>query len=211
MWFKIAAFRNKFRPRDLCFAHTAILLLPLSTMLVAGCENWGDSREVMRNNRSLRFFFCIQECSPSISAAARLRFLGRGCGRGRNVRPMSGRGSGENANVVGVAVPAAMMLPKRRFNVEFGDACSFPARIILRCPASCVACMVTGRCGHGSAYSHAGTISRMDDKKGLSRTNPAFSDGKWCCGYGATALEPCGSHVMAVDGRAPSWVNSIQC
>jgi hypothetical protein len=107
MWFKIAALRSRFRPRDLCFAHTAILELPLSTMLVAGCENWGDSREVMRKSRSLRFFFCVQECSPSMSAVARLRFFGLGCGRGRNVRPMAGKGDApkgnSDENVVGVS------------------------------------------------------------------------------------------------------------
>jgi hypothetical protein len=84
MRFKIAAFRNKLRPRDFCFAHTAILELPRSTILVAGCEYCGERREVMRNNLSRRFFFCMQECSPSMSPVARRRFNGLRVGRGVN-------------------------------------------------------------------------------------------------------------------------------
>lgn len=91
MPFKIAAFRSRFRPSDFCFAHTAILELPLSTILVAGWENCGLSREVMRKSLKRRFFFCVQEFSPSMSATARLRFLGRGSGRGKNVRRISGK------------------------------------------------------------------------------------------------------------------------
>lgn len=91
MLFKIAPLRSKFLPSPFCLAHTAILELPLSTILEAGWENCGDSLDVMRNNRSRRFFFWMQECSPSISATARLRFLGlAGGGRGRNARPISG-------------------------------------------------------------------------------------------------------------------------
>jgi hypothetical protein len=62
----------------------------------------------MRKSLRRRFFFCRQEWSPSMSAAARLRFLGRGCGRGKNVRPMSGKGNGVNCNVDDVVWPARM-------------------------------------------------------------------------------------------------------
>jgi hypothetical protein len=99
MPFKMAAFGSRFRPNAFCLAHTAILELPRSTMLDAGWENWGDSRDVMRNSRSRRFFFCTHECSPSISAAGRLRFLHAGDGRGRNVSLMAGGGSKVNGNV----------------------------------------------------------------------------------------------------------------
>jgi hypothetical protein len=140
MPFSIAAFRSRFLPVDFCFAHTAILELPLSTMLVAGCENCGDNREVMRKSLSRRFFFCVQECSPSISAAARLRFLGPGCGRGRKVRPMSGNGGISKVQVGCTVAGAVMVDSKCRGAVGPDDACSWSARIILRCPASCVAC-----------------------------------------------------------------------
>lgn len=72
-------------------------------MLVAGWEYWGDKREVMRKSLSLRFFFCKQECSPSMSAAALPRFLESGIGGlGRKVRPISGSGSLLNG-IVGFA------------------------------------------------------------------------------------------------------------
>lgn len=54
----------------------------------------------MRNSLSRRFFFCMQECSPSMSATARLRFFGGdGGGRGRNVRPISSPGGVVNFKV----------------------------------------------------------------------------------------------------------------
>jgi hypothetical protein len=77
-----------------------------------------------------------------MSAAARLRFLGRGCGRGKNVRPMSGKGIGVNCNVDDV-VWRVRMDSKYRTVDELDDACSFLARIILRHPTSCVLCTMT--------------------------------------------------------------------
>jgi len=112
MPFRIAAFRSKFRPSDFCFAHTAILELPRSTILVAGWENCGLSREVMRNSLKRRFFFWMQELSPSMSATARLRFLGRGNGRGGNVRRISGNDNVPKVSVGRVFSPAAMIKTK---------------------------------------------------------------------------------------------------
>jgi hypothetical protein len=97
----------------------------------------------MRKSLSRRFFFCMHECSPSMSAAARLRFLGRGWGRGKNVRPMSGRGDIAKGNVQGVVARGAMIVPDCWLDPGRDDACSCPARIILRCPASCVECIET--------------------------------------------------------------------
>jgi len=130
---RMAAFLSKFRPRAFCLAHTAILELPRSTILVAGCENCGDSREVIRNNRRRRFFFCTQECSPSISATARLRFLDpHGDGRGKKVSPIVGWGSILNSKVDDCPIGS------RFSNLRVGDvACSVGACIILRCPTSC--------------------------------------------------------------------------
>jgi hypothetical protein len=161
MWFNIAAFRSKFLPRDLCLAHTAIFELPLSTMLVAGCENCGDNREVIRKSRRRRFFFCVQECSPSISAAARLRFFGRGCGRGRNVRPMLGKGSVPKVKGVCCDVGVVKLKPKFLVDVGSDDACSLAPCIILLCPASCVACKGRWSGVDDSACSRDGTSSDM--------------------------------------------------
>lgn len=52
--------------------------VPLSAILVAGLENSGERREVIRNNRKRLFFFCGDENSPSMSARARPRFSTRG-------------------------------------------------------------------------------------------------------------------------------------
>jgi hypothetical protein len=43
-------------------------------MLVAGCENCGDSLDVIRKRRSLLFFLCRLEYSPSTSPTDRPRF-----------------------------------------------------------------------------------------------------------------------------------------
>lgn len=132
--FKMAALGSKFRPKAFFLAHTAIFELPRSTMLDAGCENCGDSRDVMRNSRSRRFFFCTHECSPSISATARLRFLEADIGgRGRNVSFMAGGGSKMNGNVAELL--AVQTVPGCWFNVD--GVLSVPARNILRYPNSC--------------------------------------------------------------------------
>jgi hypothetical protein len=99
MRFKMAALRSRFRPIAFCFAHTAILELPLSTILVAGWENWGESRDVIKKSLSRLFFFHVHECSPSMSAAARHRFLDRGTdGRWGKVRAMVGCGGIRKVN-----------------------------------------------------------------------------------------------------------------
>jgi len=97
--FKMAALRSRFRPSAFCFAHTAILEFPLSTMLVAGWENWGESRDVIRKSRSRLFFLYVHECSPSMSATARHRFFDRGGdGRWGNVRAILGCGDIRKVN-----------------------------------------------------------------------------------------------------------------
>jgi hypothetical protein len=101
MRFKMAALRSRFRPIAFCFAQTAILELPLSTILVAGWENCGESRDVIKKSRSRLFFFHVHECSPSMSAAARHRFLDRGTdGRWGKVRAMTGCGGVRKVNSV---------------------------------------------------------------------------------------------------------------
>jgi hypothetical protein len=132
---RMAAFRSRFRPRPFCFAHTAILELPRSTILVAGYENWGESRDVIRNSLSRRFFFCKHECSPSISATARpLFFELSGGGWGKKVSLMPGCGRMPNSSVV---CPEWLQMSYRRTDGD--DACSSTsARIILRCPTSCI-------------------------------------------------------------------------
>jgi len=101
-------------------------------MLVAGWENWGDSRDVMRTRRSRRFFFCMHECSPSISATARLRFQGPDCGSlGKKVRFISGLGSG--------VVKSRVLGPSAGTSVSNGRLCiddvsAISAGFILRRP-----------------------------------------------------------------------------
>lgn len=60
----------------------------------------------MRNSLSLRFFFCMHECSPSISPLERPRFKSLGRGRGGNVNAISGKRSLGKVNRVGVVLPA---------------------------------------------------------------------------------------------------------
>jgi hypothetical protein len=61
--------------------------------LVAGWENCGESREVIKKRRSLLFFLCKHEYSLSTSAIGRRRFPnGEGGDPGRNERGVSGRG-----------------------------------------------------------------------------------------------------------------------
>jgi hypothetical protein len=198
MWFNIAAFRSRFLPRDLCLAHTAIFELPLSTMLVAGCENCGDNREVMRKSRRRRFFFCMHECSPSISAAARFRFFGRGCGRGRNVRPMSGKGGVPKVKGVCCVVDAAKMNAKSPVKVASDDACSSALCIILLCPASCVVCKERWSGGDDSACSRDETSSDMVRSNFFRRRQSeslVASNSFKNCGSDAKLCEPSGSYV----------------
>jgi hypothetical protein len=130
--FRMAAFLSRFRPSAFCLAHTAILELPRSTILVAGKENCGDNREVIRNNRSRRFFFCTHECSPSISATARVRFLDPHSGwRGRKVRFIVGR---ERILKCKIDPSIGSKFSNRRV---CGVGYSAAPGIILRCPTSC--------------------------------------------------------------------------
>jgi hypothetical protein len=72
----MAALRSAWGIKCFCFAHTAILEDPRSTMWVAGVLNGRESREVISSRRNLRFFLGPEGWSP-MSASARLRFLFR--------------------------------------------------------------------------------------------------------------------------------------
>lgn len=95
----------------------------------------------MRNNRSRRFFFCMQECSPSTSATERPRFGGLGGDLERKLKPISGSGGAKKGNNLWFISCAGMSNSDKWFgrsDVGLDDACLWSARIILRCPASCV-------------------------------------------------------------------------
>ena len=98
----MAALRSILRPNGRCFAHTAILELPRSTMLEAGWENCGDSLDVIRKRRNLLFFLCRHECSPSTSETNRPRFhdLTEGGDGGENGDGNSARGDILKVNFV---------------------------------------------------------------------------------------------------------------
>lgn len=72
--FMMAAFLSRSLPNILCRAQTANFDVPRLTMCVVGVANGRLSLEVMRFNRSRRFFFCrFPEHSPSTSARGRNR------------------------------------------------------------------------------------------------------------------------------------------
>ena len=72
--FMMAAFRKRSLPNILCRAQIANFEVPRLTICVVGVANGRLSLEVMRFNRSRRFFFCrLPEPSPSTSACGRNR------------------------------------------------------------------------------------------------------------------------------------------
>lgn len=96
MLFRIAAFRSRFEPRCFDFAHTAILLLPLSTACEAGVLKGRERRDVMSMRRRRRF---LREPLSSASKTERWRLrredgwsVGGGTGgKTRGVRRGTGR------------------------------------------------------------------------------------------------------------------------
>jgi hypothetical protein len=72
-----------------------------------------------------------------MSPVDRPRFNGLGGGRGKNVKPISGKGSLGKVNLGDVVLCIGIINSKSGVGVSPDDACSC---IILRCQASCVAC-----------------------------------------------------------------------
>jgi hypothetical protein len=162
----------------------------------------------MRKRLSRRFFFCVHECSPSMSAIARGRLFGLdGGGRGRNVKPISGRGSTLNAKVS--CGDAGIVKLKNTDAVGIDNWCSVWARIIPRCPASCD---VLER-GRRSACSYGTAVAALVGNVWIWKCCVAvwYLEAREGCGYEAKFTERSGAQLVLTVDQALAWVKSIQC